>query len=488
MAKAKKSNLLEALLEQIKHKNTSPEILAGAWHLAIRQKDVEAMAAIAAADNLPDSVLTAVKARVEIPVAVSYLTRGGLDIEERRARFRAEERAGVLAGCLESPGLTEDDREIIGAKLVAKPTRALAEATVKAGNMPAAAAVVAIAQLDSRTDSLTEEVRRALRNQVLRLANDDQYAGEVSKVLTNRELTERFLSKQPKISEEEFTELFKRALEEQIVSLSDQRHGGRYIYRISGMLRNIIGDDQEYMNVPMIAALRRHLDNDTVAKVWTEVAGATKAATETADTSGYSQKIISASTTTDQDELNTLIGEAIQTEQSLLEPLTKNPSLTAEQMRQIIGHIDERTAALSLKHHLGDEEFATLIYTTSFDQAVSMDGWKAFPDKSRGKLIVLDHCITQWYKEGSTSYYSTTSRRLSDVSNLLKETEHLDSLPWGFVKGQMESYNAERYVGLVTKLQTELLGNDMKKWETAEVLANDFTGSVRELFTTASKL
>jgi hypothetical protein len=117
-----------------------------------------------------------------------------------------------------------------------------------------------------------------------------------------------------------------------------------------------------------------------------------------------------------------------------------------------------------------------------------MDNWKAFPDKNRGKLIVLDHCITQWYKEGSTSYYSTTSRRLSDVSNLLKETEHLDSLPWGFVKGQMESYNAERYVGLVTKLQTELLGNDMKKWETAEVLANDFTGSVRELFTTASKL
>ena len=488
MAKAKKSTLLEALLEQIKHKNTSPEILAGAWHLATRQKDIEAMASIASADKLPDNVLTAVKARVEIPVAVSYLTRGGLDIEERRARFRAEERAGVLAGCLDSPGLTEDDRVIIGAKLVTKPTRALAEATVKAGNMPADAVVVAIAQLDSRTDSLTEELRRALRNQVLRLANDDQYAGEVSKVLTNRELTERFLSKQPNITEEEFSELFQRVLDEQVISLSDQRHGGRYIYRITAMLRSIIGDNQEYMNAPMITALRRHLDNDTVAKVWTEVAGATKAATETADTSGYSQKIISASTTKDPEEINALIGEAIQTEQSLLEPLTKNTSLTAEQMAQIITHIDERTAALSLKHHLGDEEFATLVYTTYFDQAVAIDNWKAFPDKKRGRLIVLEHCISQWYKEGNSSYYSTSSRRLSDVSNLLKETEHLDSLPWGFVKGQIESYNSERYVGIVTRLQTELLGNDLKKWETAEVLANDFTGSVRELFTTASKL
>jgi len=488
MAKAKQSTLLAALLEQIKHNKTTPETLTGAWHLAVRQRDVDAMAAVAAADDLPDEVLAAVKARVEIPVAVSYLTRGGLDLEERRARFRAEERAGVLAGCLESPGLTDDDREIIGAKLVAKPTRALAEATVKAGKMPAAACAVAIAQLDPRNDSLTEEVRRALRNQVIRLADDEEHAASVAKALSNRDLVERFLAKQPKITEEEFEELFNRTMDEQIKSLSDQRHNGRYHYRIVSMLRNIIGEGQDYMNGPMIAALRRHLDNDAVAKIWTEVAGATKAAAETADTSGYSQKIISASTTTDLEELNSLIGEATQSEPSLLEPLTRNPALTVEQMRQIIGHIDDRTAAQSLKHHRGDEGFAALIYTHSFDYALSYDDWKAFPDKNRGKQIVLEHCIAQWYKDSNSSYYSTSSRRLSEILTQMKDRESFAKLPWGFVRGQMESYNADRYVGIVTELQTEFLGTDLKKWETAEVLANDFTGSVQDLFTTASML
>lgn len=488
MAKAKQSGLLETLIEQINRKNTSPEVLRGAWHLATRHKDIDSMAVIAAADSLPEDVLAAVKSRNEIPVAVSYLTRGGLDLDERRARFRAEERAGVLAGCLESPALTDDDREIIGAKLVAKPTRALAEAVVNEGNMPANAVVVAIAQLDPRNDSLTEEGRRNLRKQVVRLAEDAEFAGAVAAVINHKEIARIFLSKQPNITEEQFNDLFARTIEQEMKAYADPHHKSRYAYRVVSLLRGIIGDDHNYMNAPMLAALRRHFDSEAVAKIWTEVAGATKAAAETADTSGYSQKIIDAGTTTDANLLDELIVEALSSEPSLLDSLANNPTMTATQMGKIIGHLDNRTSALALRLHQGDAKFALLVYVNNFDSAVTYDKWKCFPDPEAGKLAILDEFIKRWHNEGNNSYYSTSSRMLAEILGHIEDETVQDRLPWGFVKGQIGSYNADRYAKVVTRLQSELLGSDLKKWETAEVLANDFTGSVRELFASAAIL
>jgi hypothetical protein len=490
MAKATTSVLLSALISQIEHKRSTPETIKGAWHLAARHKDIEAMATIAGADDLPEDVLNAVKARVEIPIAVSYLTRDGLDIEERRARFTAEERAGVLAGCLESPSLTDDDREIIGAKLIAKPTRVLAEAIVNEGSMPAASVIVAISQLDGRYDSLTEDGRKNLRKQVLRIAGDSEYAPKLAPVLNNRELASRFLEKQPAISEAEFSDIFKRTVEPAIESQAGLHQHNRSTYRVANLLRGIAGENGEYMNNPMLAALRRHYSDEDVAKIWTDVVGATRAVTATAATSEYSTKIVKASTTSDPSELDELITEAINNEPALLDPLANNAAVSAEQFRRFVAHLDDSTVVRAMLLHPGDDEFLYECYRQAFSLAVRRDGWKSFTNPVAAKERVLEHFLQLWYQQGSNSpYYSSESRMLAEVVDQIgNDMELLERLPWEFVHSSISSYNGDLVAQVFTELQTKLLGDDVKKWETAEVLAANFTGSVHELFNTAAKL
>ena len=485
----KPSTLLSTLLDQLRQKQSNTDVLRGAWHLAVRSKDIEAMATIASAENIPDDVLKAVESRNEIPVAVSYLTRSGLDLEERRARFRAEERAGVLAGALSSDSLTDDDRIIIAAKLVAKPTRTLSEAVIMSGNLPLDATVVAISQLDSRTNSLTDEQSKYLRKAVMRVASDPIWSLEAAKVINDTGLAQRFIESHPPLDEDSFTEFFARTYEPRIKEWAEVASKSSARGRVTSLLRDVLGQERDYHPTLILAAIQRHLDTETAAQVWTDLVGATRAASDTSDTSDYSKRMLAASTTNDEAVLEELVTEAIGGQSPLIAPLIDNPNLPFRLLSQLGVHVDDRYIIRALASHPKCEETATLVYTLAFDRAVREDKWKAFETPEAGKAKILKIFSDNWSRTPNSTY-SSESRQLLSCVEEIEDQEVLGDLPWDFVRQMLSSGygSSQKLAQIACKVQSDALGSDMKKWETAEVLANQFSGSLRELVNAAAAL
>ncbi len=478
---------LNTLLEQIKNSASTPSMITGAWHLAVKAKDIDAMASIAAADNLPDVVLTAVMKRNEIPVAVSYLTRSGLDIEERRARIRAEERAGVLAGVLESPTLTNDDRTIVAAKLIAKPTRALAEAVLADHAMPLDAVAVAVIQLDTRLDSLTDQQRRNLRAQIKRIATDPAATATVAGVVNSYTIIERLFADRPEVDEHVYADAFIRVIEPNIAQSVKLGKTTNSVYYLTRELRNFVGSDGNYFPDVVYAALKRHLDADTVAKVWTDLVGASRAA-EADSQSDYSARMLAASTTNDQEMIESLLADVIQGEHTLTGPLAMNPNLTVEQLERIVERIDDRLLLRRLPLVAGDDNQIMAIYRNAYDTAIRHDQWKSFSDVTSAQRSLLGHFIERWYQNPGSSYSHETRAVVSVLDAVNDVDAFVGMIPWKLAQEQTRSYGTQNILKGFATIQARHLGDDLKKWETAATLAEDFSGTVEELFFTAATL
>jgi hypothetical protein len=478
---------MQSLLTAIEQQKANAAVISGAWHLALRSKDISAMTAVAGASNLPDDVLAAVKARNEIPVAVAYLTREGLSPEERKARLEAENRAGVLAGVLMSKSVTDADREVLAAKLIAKPTRALAEATIVDLTMPIDAVVVAISQLDPRHEQLTDTERSSMRRQVERCAKEKAAAAAVSRFLTVDGLAERLLASQPELTSEQFEDIFRRIYVPRFGRAIDRARNTVNTYSIVSDVRRIVGEDGTYHPDTVLKVLREQLDPEMLSKIWTEVVGATRAMADTADVSGHSARVLAARESTDTEELDSLVDEALAGNGALVEPLLRNMALDADQLGRVAAHVDHRTVARLPELRPGDEAAAMLAYLLNYERVVSSDGWKSFNDRRKAEATVLTHHIKMWEKERG-SWYSGPAGTLMTVINDLEHVDMLDSVPWQFYIDMSQRYGTERLTGVVAQLQAEHLGADMRKWETAAVLSEGFAGTIGELFTAAAKL
>jgi len=489
MAKTTNTFLL-TLLEQIKRKVSTPDITSGAWHLAVKAKDVEAMAEIAAADDLPAGVLDAVMKRNEIPVAVSYLTRPGLNLDQRRARIRAEERASVLAGVLECSSITDDDRVIIAAKLVAKPTRALAEATIADHSMPLLAVATAIIVLDARINSLTDVQRSNLRKQIKRVATDTDAASLVAKSVKSREIIGSLLSMHPVISDEAFDLALAAGVEPTISRMASDRITPNTICNVVRELRHIIGEHGNYHTNSVHALIVRHFDDENVAKIWTDLVGASRALSAGAQ-SDYTSRMIIAANSADIDELTSLVADVVASKDRqapLVDSLVLNPNLTLELLKALEPLTDHELLIRRLPSVANDEEQVLYIYGRSLSDAISEDQWRSFPDRARGQKLVFDQQIERW-RERRSSYYSSETRALLSIIESVEDKLALVSLlPWGMVEDHLKSYGEDNVWSSVSHLQSVHLGDNLDKWETAQTLSTGFAGTVEELFFTAANL
>lgn len=482
-----KHRFMQTLLDAIERKTANTAVLSGAWHLAVRSKDINAMAVIAGAENLPSEVLTAVKARNEIPVAVAYLTRGGLSADERKARLEAENRAGVLAGVLQSASVTDADRQVLADKLVAKPTRALAEAAIADQAMPLYAVVVAITQLDPRQDQLTDTQRTQLRKAVERCARDASAAATVSRTLNVSILANRFLAQKPELSQEQFEELFRRTIVPSIRNSIDTTRNQVNAHRIVAEVKHIVGDDATYHSETVLKVLRELLDAEQLSKIWTDVVGATRAMADTADVSDHSARVLAARESSDRNQLEALVDEALSGNGALVEPLLRNMALDQHQLTRVVATVDTRTIMRLLEMRPGDEHAALIAYQKEFERVMQADEWKAFKDRRWAEEQLLGHHIKMWQKDQG-AWYSGTSGTLMSIINELTTTELLSSVPWEFYQIMTERYGIERLSGYVSEQYEKHLGNDLHKWETAQVLSEGFSGSIGELMGAAASL
>ena len=481
------NEFLRALVNSITRQKANEAVIRGAWHLAVRSKDIAAMADIAGAANLPEDVLTAAKNRVEIPVAVAYLTREGVSPEERKARLMAENRAGVLAGVLESNSVTDADREVLSAKLIGKPTRALAEATIADLAMPLDAVVVAIAQLDPRYDQLTDGLRTAMRKQVGRCAEDADAANAVSSVLTEESLAERFIARHPQIDAARFEDVFRRTMVPKIERCIDRNRNYVNIFTINESVKRTIGEKGEYHSDVVLKIMRELLDSEELSKVWTEAVGATRAMADTAEVSDHSAKVLAARESSDTEYLETLLDEALTENGALVEPLLRNMALTQAQLARLAANIDDRTTARMPEFRPGDENAAMIAYLTCFDRVSSSDNWKSFKDRRQAEIQVLNHHVDRWNNEGGGWYHGPGSVLMS-LCNSMQNSDLLGDIPWRFYTEIALRHSIDRLTVTVNALQQEHLGDDPRKWETAQVLSEGFSGSIRELMQAAAAL
>ena len=207
------SDFIKLNIENIKKSKLDNEnAISALWYLAKKKKDIDSMAEIAGLEKLPNLVEEEVKKRNEIPIAVAYLIRDGIDIEEKKSRIINENRASVLAGILENSNVTDFEREIIANKLISKPTKALSEVAITDSNIKTSAICVAILQLEARLDSLTDNLRRKIRSQIERCSKEPASATKLALELTNSELADRLLSFQPEIDQDAFNSLFERCI------------------------------------------------------------------------------------------------------------------------------------------------------------------------------------------------------------------------------------------------------------------------------------
>jgi hypothetical protein len=462
-------------------------MIAGAWHLAVKAKDIDAMASIAAADNLPDQVLSAVMKRNEIPIAVSYLTRPGLDIQERATRILAEERAGVLAGLLESPSLTNDDRTIIAAKLISKPTRALAEAVLADHSMPLDAVAIAVIQLDNRLDSLTDPQRRNLRAQIKRVSTNPTATATVAGVVNSYTIIERLFSDHPEVDKKIYSDAFNRVIEPKIIQSVKAGTTPNTVYHLTRELRNFVGSDGNYFPEVVYEALKRNFDSETTAKIWTELVGASRAS-EADSQSDYSARMLAAATTADQDLIKSLLDDVLQGEHTLTAPLAMNPNLSVPQLEGIIQRIDDRLLLRRLPLVVGDDNQVMAIYKNAYESALRHDQWKSFTDIPVAQRTLLSHFIDRWYQNPGSAY-SQETRAVLGVLETVNDVElFVGMIPWVLAQGQTGSYGSETILKGFSTIQSRHLGDDLKKWETAATLADNFSGTVEELFYTAATL
>jgi hypothetical protein len=473
-----------------KSKANNEKAITALWHLAKKEKDIDSLSEIAGLKNLPIKVEEEVKQRNEIPIAVAYLTRDGIDQSERKTRIESENRAGVLAGVLESANVSDFEREIIGDKLINKPTKALSEIAIKDFKIKPIAIAVAILQLENRYTQLSEEVRRATRQQIDRCAKDLNASKKLANELTNSSLAERFLSLHPEITESEFSNLFNRAIIPLLKDGINTRMTNNEVYvntkHMVNICKKILGENDDYFPNVILKGLKSIIiDSETLSKIWTECVGATKASEESAIDNNFSNLLISAEITEDQEKLTELMGMVESGNNALIKPLLKNKALKYNYVEILINKLERRDVSYITTWRPFDQDAILYAYMVNFDTMVYSDKYESFLDKYNAKSILLDYMITQWYK-GEYNYYSPVTSNISKLISDSESNELIGRLPYGITQLSNNYFDsANEY--LLEKMNS-ILESDLKKWEIINIISKDFNGSIDELILAASTL
>lgn len=484
------SDFIKINIENIKKSKLDNEnAISALWYLSKKKKDIESMAEIAGLEKLPTLVEEEVRKRNEISIAVAYLIRDGIDIEEKKNRIINENRASVLAGILENSNVTDFERDIIANKLIAKPTKALSEVAITDSNIKTSAISVAILQLESRVDSLTDNLRRNIRSQIERCAKDSQSATKLAFELNNSELADRLLSFQPEIDKEAFNSLFERCIIPLLakgINTSINNKDNVNSTHIINICNRILGDNRNYYMDDILVQLKSIItDTEILAKIWTECVGAIKASEENSIDSVYSKQILEAEVTEDLARLEELSLLADSGTKALIKPLLSNKNLPPERVMHFMNLLEHRDLNMIIELRSFDQAAILYAYKIAFDSFVYSDKYNSFIDKEESKRQLLEYLISDWIKT-QHSWYSQATNNIMKLIGDIEDKSLIGTIPYSLLYYKNNSFQPINDY-LLEKLN-KILGNDMKKWETANIISENFDGSIDDLILAASTL
>ena len=500
------TSLREAMLLAVE--DSAPlddSFVSSAWRLAVQWKDQSLISAIAGRPGLPSDVLTDASKRTEIPVRVAYLTRKDLSKTDLIAALKIEARAGVLAGVCRAVALKNnpDISKVLEAHLLAKPTKALAEAVFETEGAGASLYAAAVCHLGKEFASDGRgDVARVVRE---RLSSIASHAPAAEYLLSN--VDESFLSSKF-ITDIASAAGVKMETRQRIIDLGVTS----YLSRISDAQRLAAGSYLErnarkalaecvaaLMSAPDLQpAIVEHLGNVVTSSHGPELAQELLTTFDPgvigAEQRERAQALVDAASSTDPDRLRFLFEES-KTSQVMCSKLLLNEATPTDLVLPLLLRVADRDIQEAfgyLKLHPERIDLVTAVYAAEFSYALSFDHWRSFPSPEQGRAIMLEIGRTLFNESGSSSYRVTRI-----LESLLDELDDGDALiaklPWSFLEERLQNYyrNASSTMKMArtfSRLQVQYLGTDNERWDAVAALADGFTGSIEELVMTASAL
>ena len=479
----------------------SPEFVKSLWEQSCKDGELSLLSDIAAREVLPIEIEEAARQRKEIPIRISFLSRKALEFDELQNSLTQEVRAGVLAGVYEKIEVSRAKllNETYVQHLTKKPTIALAESILtKPEAAEANLAALVIKTLGLRESNLSDDARRAFRNLLRKaVASPEQVATAVAGLSSDsveRHIDDilQYGSKIPEIQS-----LVVSVLVEDKVSEANSSHSN-YTNRILSYLNKNV-ERLLMLNEPNLSLLVKQ--------------ALTSLKSNTGDQANELEEIIVRgdliNTGQTVEEKNQATNGSANDLLELFKKMDKSKTLLPEPMlmEYILSNpnSDEVTEQIENNIHIISDEFlinnlrsrkttklAEALYLSNLSSMVSKDEWVSLGGKVEGAKKIanlLNSNNSETSKHSHRYGYGYSGRSAAyELIDTVEDYEILSLLPFSIVVDIANSsyYNSRQKV--ISKMLAFLLEEHIKaggSWDTVSILAQNFTGSTKELMATS---
>jgi hypothetical protein len=499
----KESQLKEVISSTLLNNSTLPApVLTGYWNTAKLWKDEDILSDLIRREDLPEPLVLEAKKFTSIRLRTSYLLRTKIKEEEFDSLTINENRAGVLAGVVDELDIKKFpnfDKTLLKA-IVKKPTRKLSESIIN--SKTASKELYLEALLAAPNEELTSEFERNIYARVGLLAQDEKLYNRLLSSADNPERIQKwayFAINNKGVSSENR----KLAIELMIIpALQDLEEAkNTKNNRLNTKRNNLIQLIKGILNLEdiqpeIVLALRKivlaypNLQGDledVLSDLDPEIL---------AEKDRVRQKLIAELISTNSMEFirTTIKGGYRNIDEEYIFAALTNTNLDSETEIYLLRNALDANyeKALQIVKDNPSDVKALEVYKQNYSSIINEDNYQLFSSPTVGREL----CIKQSYDLVEGDYRSLYSRwnLLEAVVEEMPEMDpSLGTIPWEFLVERSSGWYRERsatkkIIAYWVKLQSETLGDDPHKWETLNILSQDFTGSLNDLVQTASSI
>ena len=496
----------ETLLQSMKNlaqdsDEISPEFVKSLWEQGCKDGELSLLSDIAARETLPLEIEEAARQRKEIPIRISFLSRKSLDFDELQNSLNQEIRAGVLAGVYEKLEIPRAKllNETFVQHMSKKPTIALAESILtKPDAAEASLAALVIKTLGQRENGLTDDGNRAFRKLLRKAITVPEHVTTAIAGLGS-DSVERHIDdilehgyKIPEIQTLVVSVLVEKKVSEANSAGSNQIN--RYLtYLNRNVERLLLLNDTNLSLLVKQALTKLHKKEGEHASELEEIivrgdlinTGQTEAE-KNAALNGSANDLLELFKKMDKSK--TLLPEP-----KLMEYIFANPN-SDEVVEQIENNIHILSDEFLIKHlrERSTTKLAEALYMSNLSSMVSKDDWVSLGGLKEGATKIanllnssMPHASTRNSRYGYGYAGLSAAYELIDI---VEDYDILALLPFSMVADIVNSSYFNSRQKAVAKMLAYVLEEHIKaggSWDTVSILAENFTGSTRELMNTS---
>ena len=496
----------ETILQSMKNltqdpDDISPEFVKSLWEQGCKDGELSLLSDIAAREVLPLEIEEKARQRKEIPIRISFLSRKSLDFDELQSSLTAESRAGVLAGVYEKLEVPRAKllNETFAQHLSKKATIALAESilTKPEATEPNLAALV-VKTLGERESNLTDDGRRAFR-QLLRKAitvpehvttalaglGDNSVEQHIDDIL-------KYGSKFPEIQKL----VVKVLVEDKVAEANsvNKNYVNRILTYLNRNVERLLLLNESNITLLVKEALTKLKTGDTEQSTELEEIIVRGDLINSGETETEKKKALEGSKSDLLELFKTMDkSKTLLPEPKLMEYILTNPSSdeVIEEIENNIHIVSDEFLLTNLRNRK-TTKLAEALYLSNLSSMVTKDEWVSLGGPLEGATKIAN-LLNSTYAATNTNNsrygYGYSGRSAAyELIDLVPDYNILALLPFSIVADIANSSYYHSRQKTIAKMLAHHLEEHMKaggSWETVSILAENFTGSTKELMATS---